>query len=153
MAKTFLTNDFKNFEIVNYSNLNKGYNYIGLIEGDNQYCFDLNTGVFYSGLEELSIGKEINGYFVEFSNNEKLIKKPIYYCESVPVGMGEDIVPKNIYFGYEVDLTPLCINYGFYKLLSAKVVAVFNCNSKKVGLTINTIVEVKLNGNSLVINL
>jgi hypothetical protein len=109
--------------------------------------------VFYSENQKINIGKEINGYFIEFSNNNKLNKTPIYYCESKPLGFNGEVLPQNIYIGYEIDLMPLQINYSLYKIVKAKVVAVYNCEKEEVALTINTVIELNINGNSLVVDL
>ena len=149
----FLTNDFLTFEQVNSNNLNKNFTYLGIACNNKKHYFNLNTGVFYSDNQKINIGKEINGCFIEFSNNSKLNKKPIYYCESKPLGIGGEVLPQNIYIGYEIDLMPLQINYSLYKITKAKVIAVYNCEKEEIALTINTVIELNINGNSLVVDL
>lgn len=137
--KSFLSKKDLFIDKITDDNLSQNNNWdkIGLYDNNHKYYFDLNNGMLFLNEEFISVGKEINGYFVEFSNrNLNYREKLSYYCESYPLSMNSrELVEKNIYIGYECNLKELKINYGFYQINSCKVMMVYDCVNKRIGLS------------------
>lgn len=128
---------------------------VGIDSNGKNYKIDLYTGKINLNGEWIEVGKEINGYYEKFSGkNLEYGKNLIYYCESMPMGVGGNCIrARKIYLGYECDLDQLKIRYNLYTVEKYTVLLVYDCETEKIGISIDTSVNFHLNGKDFLIKI
>lgn len=134
--------------------MEKKWKEIGIEDGGKKYGIDLINGRLNINGESVEIGKDINGYYEKFSDsNLDYGKNIIYYCESIPMGMGsKNLIASKIYLGYECELKNK-INYNHYTVEKFEVLLVYDCFNKKIGTVFNTIANFNLDGKKIKIKI
>ena len=145
--KVYVENNFNSLKNGNWKEVG--------IDGKKSYKINLLNGKIDISGEWIDLGKDINGYYEKFTNRVlEYGKNLIYYCESVPIGMGSNgLRAKNIYLGYECDLEKLKINYGLYTVEKYSLMLVYNCETEKIGFSFGTDVNFNINGKKITVKI
>ena len=133
----------------------KNWEEVGIEVSEKNYSINLRNGEISLNGEKIEIGKDINGYYEKFSGkNLEYGKNLIYYCESMPIGVGGNCIrARKIYLGYECDLDQLKIRYNLYTVEKYTVLLVYDCETEKIGISIDTSVNFHLNGKDFLIKI
>lgn len=154
MANVFFRNEMGNIFYVsgNFQELKNSQKWVevGIEQAGKKYFINLKNGKINLNGEWVEIGKDINGYFENFSDRcLDYGENIIYYCESVPMGMNSTLQARKIYLGYECDLKNLKINYSLYSIKKYTVLLVYDCEKNEIGISINTEAEFHINGKNI----